>query len=75
MLKRGFIWIIAVFLLISGVFAYDLSEFPNIFIGHKAVIVIGSAAKADRIEIHWPSGHVSNMTNIKADQTLVIKED
>ncbi len=47
MIKRGFIWIIAVFLLISGVFAYDLGEFPNIFLGHKAVIVIGSAAKAE----------------------------
>ena len=47
MIKRGFIWIIAVILLASGAFAYDLSEFPNIFLGNKAIIVIGSAAKAE----------------------------
>ena len=47
MIKRGLIWIIAAFLLVSSVFAYDLSEFPNIFLGNKATIVIGSAAKAE----------------------------
>ena len=36
-----------VFLLVSSVLAYDLSEFPHIFLGNKATIVIGSAAKAE----------------------------
>ncbi|MBW2981268.1 hypothetical protein KY343_00165 [Candidatus Woesearchaeota archaeon] len=47
MIKKGFIWIIAVLLLVSTVFAYDLSEFPDIFLGKRATIVIGSAAKAE----------------------------
>ena len=47
MIKRGIIWIIASLLLVSGVFAYDLSEFPDIFPGNKVTIVIGSAAKAE----------------------------
>ena len=33
--------------IVSSVSAYDLSEFPNIFRGNKAVVVIGSAAKAE----------------------------
>ena len=47
MIKRGIIWIIASLLIVSGVFAYELSDFPNIFLGNKAIIVIGSAAKAE----------------------------
>jgi hypothetical protein len=47
MIKRGIIWIIALLLLVSAVSAYDLSMFPNIFLGNKAIIVIGSAAKAE----------------------------
>jgi hypothetical protein len=47
MIKRGIIWIFMAFLLVSCVFAYDLSGFPHIFLGNKATIVIGSAAKAE----------------------------
>ena len=36
-----------IFLLVSSVMAHDLSDFPNIFLGNKATIVIGSAAKAE----------------------------
>jgi hypothetical protein len=35
---------------------------------------LGSATSADKIEIIWPSGHVSNAVNIKSNQTLEIKE-
>ncbi len=35
---------------------------------------LGDAKYIDKIEIIWPRGDISNMTNIKSDQTLVIKE-
>jgi hypothetical protein len=47
MIKRGFVWILMIILLVSVVSAYNLSEFPNIFIGNKATIVIGASAKAE----------------------------
>jgi hypothetical protein len=47
MIKRGFVWILMIILLVSSVSAYDLSEFPNIFLGNKAIIVIGASAKAE----------------------------
>jgi hypothetical protein len=36
---------------------------------------LGNATVADKIEIIWPSGTVSEMKNVKADQTLTIKEN
>jgi hypothetical protein len=35
---------------------------------------LGAAAKADRIEIHWPSGTVQTLENVAADQVLAVKE-
>jgi enediyne biosynthesis protein E4 len=35
---------------------------------------LGSAAKADSIEVQWPSGQVDKLTDIKAGQTLVVEE-
>ena len=35
---------------------------------------LGSSAKANVIEIHWPSGAVTRLTNVKADQILTIRE-
>jgi hypothetical protein len=29
---------------------------------------LGSATKIDKVEIHWPSGLVENLTNVAADQ-------
>ena len=35
---------------------------------------LGSSAKANIIEIHWPSGTVTRLTNIPADQILTVRE-
>ncbi len=35
---------------------------------------LGAAAKADRIEIRWPSGRVQVLENVKADQVLSVTE-
>ena len=35
---------------------------------------LGTSTKANVIEIHWPSGAVTRLTNIKADQILTIRE-
>jgi enediyne biosynthesis protein E4 len=35
---------------------------------------LGSATRADGIEVHWPSGAVDHLTNINADQILTIRE-
>jgi hypothetical protein len=36
---------------------------------------LGNLKSIDKIEVKWPSGSVSNMTNIKSNQTLVIREE
>jgi len=35
---------------------------------------LGEAPRADKIEISWPSGHVSNFKDVHSNQTLIIKE-
>jgi enediyne biosynthesis protein E4 len=35
---------------------------------------LGSSSKADVIEVHWPSGAVTRLTNVKAGQTITIRE-
>jgi hypothetical protein len=35
---------------------------------------LGTNAKADTVEIQWPSGQVDKLSNIKADQTLAVQE-
>jgi len=35
---------------------------------------LGNSTKANVIEIHWPSGAVTRLTNVKADQILTIRE-
>ncbi|HUB19564.1 MAG TPA: CRTAC1 family protein [Acidobacteriaceae bacterium] len=35
---------------------------------------LGSSAKADSIEVRWPSGAVDHLSNINADQTVTIRE-
>jgi hypothetical protein len=35
---------------------------------------LGTATKAERIEIHWPSGAVQTLTNIAADEVITVRE-
>jgi len=35
---------------------------------------IGKAEKVDLLEIHWPSGHVDTLKDIKPNQLIVVKE-
>jgi enediyne biosynthesis protein E4 len=35
---------------------------------------LGSAAKADSAEVHWPSGQVDKLSNIDAGQTVTLEE-
>jgi len=36
---------------------------------------LGDAAMADRIDVHWPSGHRQILLNVKADLILTITQD
>lgn len=35
---------------------------------------LGSAAKADSIEVQWPSGHIDKLSNLNAGQTVTVEE-
>lgn len=35
---------------------------------------LGSARKADQVEVQWPSGHVDRVGNVEVDQFVVIEE-
>jgi len=35
---------------------------------------LGASTKIDEIEVRWPSGQVSNLKNVNANQYLTIKE-
>ena len=35
---------------------------------------LGTATKADALEIHWPSGQVDKLASIAADQTVTVQE-
>ena len=35
---------------------------------------LGSSTRAEIIEVHWPSGEVTRLTNVPADQILTIRE-
>ena len=35
---------------------------------------LGSSTRANVIEVHWPSGAVTRLTNVNADQILTIRE-
>jgi hypothetical protein len=39
-----------------------------------ATFGLGSAAKADSVEIQWPSGQVDKLTDLDAGQTVIIEE-
>jgi hypothetical protein len=35
---------------------------------------LGSQAKADTIEVQWPSGQVDKLSNVNAGQTVTVQE-
>lgn len=35
---------------------------------------LGTATRADNIDIEWPSGQVDHLTNINVDQTIIVQE-
>jgi len=35
---------------------------------------LGSAAKADKLTIHWPSGQVQVLENLAVDRILTVEE-
>ena len=39
-----------------------------------ATFGLGSAAKADSVEVQWPSGQIDKLSNITAGQTITIEE-
>ncbi len=41
----------------------------------RAHLGLGTAARADRIEIRWPSGHKTIVKDVPADQFLTVEED
>jgi hypothetical protein len=41
---------------------------------HVARFGLGQAAQADRVELHWPSGRVQSLHDVKADQLLQVTE-
>jgi hypothetical protein len=41
---------------------------------HVARFGLGSAVHADAVELHWPSGIVQRLQNVKADQVLSVTE-
>ena len=47
---------------------YNSTNDPRLLFG------LGSNAKADRIEIAWPGGQVQVLTDVDADQTVVVTE-
>lgn len=50
---------------------------PGCSRGHNPLIAyfgLGQNTIADSVEIHWPSGQVTNLTNLPADQMIEVKE-
>jgi hypothetical protein len=41
---------------------------------HVARFGLGSALQADAVELHWPSGIVQTLRNVKADQVMTVTE-
>ncbi len=35
---------------------------------------LGQAVEVDRLEIHWPSGHVETLENVRADRVIYVEE-
>ncbi|HEV7220410.1 MAG TPA: CRTAC1 family protein [Terriglobales bacterium] len=53
----------------KGGMSYQSAQDPRLHFG------LGQNSKIDAIEILWPSGMTSNLTNLKADQILAVKEN
>ncbi len=48
--------------------SYLSASDPRIHVG------LGSATQADRVEVRWPSGTIDVLTNVPANDSLVIRE-
>jgi hypothetical protein len=40
----------------------------------RLLVGLGPAARASRVEVRWPSGAVSELRDVAAGQTLVVRE-
>ncbi|HEX4489410.1 MAG TPA: CRTAC1 family protein, partial [Terriglobales bacterium] len=52
----------------KGGMSYQSAQDPRLHFG------LGKHAQADAIEIRWPSGQVTKLTNVKCDQILTVEE-
>lgn len=53
----------------KGGMSYQAAHDPRLHFG------LGGTTRIERIEIAWPSGAVTKLTNVPADQCITIKED
>ncbi|MGA7234472.1 MAG: CRTAC1 family protein [Bryobacteraceae bacterium] len=52
----------------TGGMSYQSAQDPRLHFG------LGSRTKVDALEIHWPSGRLTRLTNVAANQILTIQE-
>jgi hypothetical protein len=52
----------------KGGMSYQSAQDPRLHFG------LGQRSAIDQIEIHWPSGEVTKLRNLKADQILAVEE-
>ncbi len=52
----------------KGGMSYQSAHDPRLHFG------LGNAARADAVEVRWPSGVVDRLTNVSADRVLVLRE-
>ena len=52
----------------KGGMSYQSAQDPRLHFG------LGDCTKVDSVEVHWPSGAVSKLADIKSDQIIAIKE-
>jgi hypothetical protein len=50
-----------------GGMSYQSAQDPRLYFG------LGSRTRVDVLEIRWPSGSVTRLTNVAADQILTIQ--
>jgi hypothetical protein len=48
--------------------SYQSAQDPRLHFG------LGQRSAIDQIEIHWPSGEVTKLRNLKVDQILAVEE-
>jgi len=53
----------------AGGTSYASASDPRLLFG------LGTAARAERLEVRWPSGLVSVMTDVPANQYVLVREE